>query len=92
MVARVLLSTLLLAATPAYAQTFPKLTGRVVDQANLLTPAQEAELSGKSEALEKGTGRQFVIATVNTEIRDALSELSREGSGLARPGEDTDAP
>lgn len=52
------------AVGPAYGQTFPKLTGRVVDQANLLTPAQEAELSAKSEALEKRTGRQFVIATV----------------------------
>ena len=56
----------LIAAGPAYAQTFPKLTGRVVDQADVLTPAQEAELSAKSEALEKATGRQFVIATVRS--------------------------
>ena len=56
----------LLAATPAYAQNFPKLTGRVVDQAELLSPAQEAELSAKSEALEKSTGRQYVIATVKS--------------------------
>jgi uncharacterized protein len=56
----------LLFAAPAAAQTFPKLTGRVVDQANLLTQAQEAELTSKSEALEKKTGRQFVVATVNT--------------------------
>ena len=56
----------LLAATPAYAQNFPKLTGRVVDQAELLTPAQEAELSAKSEQLEKSTGRQYVIATVKS--------------------------
>lgn len=56
----------LLAATPAYAQNFPKLTGRVVDQAELLTPAQEQELSAKSEALEKSTGRQYVVATVKS--------------------------
>ena len=56
----------LLAATPAHAQSFPKLNGRVVDQADLLTPAQEAELSAKSDALEKGTGRQFVVATVRS--------------------------
>ena len=72
----------LLAATPAYAQTFPKLTGRVVDQADLLTPAQEAELSGKSEALEKSTGRQFVIATVKSlegrTIEDYGYRLGRE--------------
>ncbi|MCF2513628.1 TPM domain-containing protein [Sphingomonas sp. G124] len=56
----------LLAATPAHAQTFPKLTGRIVDQAGLLTPAQVVDLSSKSEALEARTGRQFVIATVNS--------------------------
>lgn len=57
---------LLAFASPAFAQTFPKLTGRVVDQADLLTPAQEAELSAKSDALEQRTGRQFVIATVRS--------------------------
>jgi uncharacterized protein len=53
-------------ASPAFAQTFPKLTGRVVDQAGLLTPAQVVDLSSKSEALEARTGRQFVVATVNS--------------------------
>ncbi|HEY0627719.1 MAG TPA: TPM domain-containing protein [Sphingomicrobium sp.] len=71
----------LLAATPAHAQNFPKLTGRVVDEANLLSPAQEAELSAKSEALEKTTGRQFVVATVNSlndqEIADYSYQLGR---------------
>ena len=52
-------------AAPAAAQTFPPLTGRVVDQAHLLTPAQVADLTSKSEALEAQTGgRQFVVATV----------------------------
>ena len=68
-------------AAPAYAQSFPKLTGRVVDQADLLTPAQEAELSAKSEALEKSSGPQFVIATVNSlndqEIADYSYQLGR---------------
>jgi uncharacterized protein len=72
----------LLAVTPAYAQNFPKLTGRVVDEANLLTPAQEAELSAKSEGLEKATSRQFVIATVNSlngqEIADYSYQLGRQ--------------
>ena len=53
-------------ATPAAAQTFPKLTGRVVDQAGLLAPAQIVDLSTKSDALEAATGRQFVVATVNS--------------------------
>ena len=72
----------ILAATPAFAQTFPKLTGRVVDQANLLTPAQEAELTAKSDALEKRTGRQFVVATVPSlegrPIEDYGYRLGRE--------------
>ena len=60
------MTVLLLFAAPASAQTFPKLTGRVVDQANLLSPQQEADLTTRSEALEKQTGRQFVVATVNS--------------------------
>ena len=56
----------LLLAVPAAAQTFPKLTGRVVDQAGLLTPAQVVDITSKSEALEQASGRQFVVATVNS--------------------------
>jgi uncharacterized protein len=56
----------LLLAVPAAAQTFPKLTGRVVDQAGLLTPAQVVDISSKSEALEAASGRQFVVATINS--------------------------
>ena len=49
---------------PAPAPDLPALTGRVVDNANLLTPRQEATLSARSEALERQTGAQFVIATI----------------------------
>ena len=60
------LAMLLLAliAGPASAQTFPPLTGRVVDQAKLLSPAQTVDLTSKLAALEAGTGRQLVVATV----------------------------
>ena len=51
---------------PAFAQTFPTLSGRVVDQANLLRPEQELDISSKSAALEAQTGRQLVVATVNS--------------------------
>ena len=54
----------LLLAAPAGAQDFPKLTGRVVDQANLLDPAREAALSAKLQGLEQQTGRQLVVATL----------------------------
>ena len=58
------LIALLFFATAASAQTFPKLTGRVVDDAHILTPAVVADLTAKSQALEQKTGRQFVVATV----------------------------
>ena len=56
---------LLALAQPAYAAPkFPELTGRVVDQAKLLSPSQVVDLTSKSEALEARSGRQFVVATV----------------------------
>lgn len=44
---------------------FPALTGRVVDQANLLSPAKEAELTERLEALERDTSDQLVVVTVD---------------------------
>ena len=41
----VVAALLLLLAAPATAQTFPKLTGQVVDEAELLQPAQEEALT-----------------------------------------------
>ncbi len=64
MIRRLLLVLMLLVATPAAAQNFPELTGRVVDQANLLSPEQEAELTGRLEALEQASSRQLVVATI----------------------------
>lgn len=57
---------LALFALPAVAQNFPPLTGRVVDQANLLRPEQKVDLDSKLSALEAQSGRQFVVATVNS--------------------------
>ena len=42
----------------------PVLTGRVVDDANLLAPEQEARLAAKSGELEKATGHQLVVVTL----------------------------
>lgn len=63
----VLLAAVWLAATPAFAQNaprFPPLTGRVVDRANLLSPATETALTTKLEALERDTTDQVVVVTV----------------------------
>ena len=55
---------LLCLSATAHAQSFPKLTGRVVDNANLLDPAQEQALTAKLQAIEDESGRQVVIATL----------------------------
>ena len=83
---------LLLWASPGPAQTFPALTGRVVDAADVLSPAQEAELARKSEALEAQTGRQFVLVTVpdleGYDISDYGYRLGRAW-GIGEKGRDT---
>jgi uncharacterized protein len=50
-------------ANPA-APAFPKLTGRVVDAADLLPPAAETALTARAAALEREAGAQFVVVTV----------------------------
>ncbi len=87
----VLLLALFALAAPASAQTFPALTGRVVDQADLLRPEQELDLSSKSEALQAQTGRQFVVATVKSlegrPIEDYAYQLGRHW-GIGQKEED----
>ncbi|TPE47723.1 TPM domain-containing protein [Amaricoccus solimangrovi] len=51
-------------ATLAAAQSFPPLTGRVVDEAGILSPEAEAALEPKLAALEQRSGIQLVVATV----------------------------
>jgi uncharacterized protein len=64
-VIRFLLLALLAAlASPAAAQTFPKFKGFVVDDANVLSPQAEQELTAKLDALQRDTKRQLVVATI----------------------------
>ena len=80
---RGLLIALALAAAPAaaLAQTFPPLSGRVVDQANILSPAVEADLTARLAAVEQRSGAQIVVATVPSlqgyEIEDYGYRLGR---------------
>ncbi len=73
---------LLLSAAPASAQTFPKLTGRIVDQADIIPAAEEAALDAQLEALETKTGHQLVVATVKdlegNDVADYGYKLGRE--------------
>ncbi|MFT4798916.1 MAG: hypothetical protein ACJAXW_002426 [Candidatus Azotimanducaceae bacterium] len=43
---------------------FPKLSGRVVDQANMISASVEAEIAALSEAHEQATGNQVVVVTL----------------------------
>lgn len=82
---------LLLFAAPVVAQTFPPLTGRVVDNAHLLSPAQIVDLTSKSEALEARSGRQLVVATMPSlqgrTIEDYGYQLGRAW-GIGAKGKD----
>ena len=86
---RLLALLLLLLAAPLAAQEFPALSGRVVDAANILPPDIEAQISARSEAVEKQTGAQLVVATVPSldglEIEDYGYRLGRHwGIGQKR--------
>ncbi|KQS03942.1 methanol dehydrogenase [Sphingomonas sp. Leaf357] len=59
-----LVGLVLIGASPAFAQTFPKFTGLVVDDANVLPANVKADLTAKLQALQKDTNRQLVVATI----------------------------
>jgi uncharacterized protein len=65
----------------ALAIDFPKLTGRVVDGANIIPPDEQVRITQKLEALQKQSGRQLVVVTVPTldgnEISDYGYQLGR---------------
>ncbi|HEX4027333.1 MAG TPA: YgcG family protein [Rhizomicrobium sp.] len=72
-------------ATP----NFPKLTGRVVDDANILSQTTRDDLTQKLAALEQKTSRQLVVVTIPSlqgyEISDYGYQLGRAwGIGQAK--------
>ena len=72
---------LLLFPLTAVAQTFPPLTGRVVDGANLLKAAERQALEAKLKAHEDKTTDQVVVATISSlegyPIEDYANRLFR---------------
>jgi len=74
-------AVLLLTTLAAFALTFPALTGRVVDQANVIPADTRATLETKLADLEAKSGIQLVVATVNSleggEIEPYANELFR---------------
>ncbi len=77
--------------TPALAAApqFPELTGRVVDNAHVLSPQVQADLTAKLAALEQKNSRQLVVVTLPTlggyEIEDYGYQLLRHW-GIGQKG------
>ena len=85
----------LLFVLPAFADpTFPQLTGRVVDDAHVLSPDVQASLTAKLAALEAKTGDQLVVVTLPSlqgmEISDYGYQLGRAW-GIGQKGKNTGA-
>jgi uncharacterized protein len=86
-----LVAGLVLWTAVAAAPTFPALTGRVVDGANILSPQTRASLDAKLAALEAKTSRQLVVVTLPSlqgyEIEDYGYQLGRAW-GIGEKGRD----
>ena len=66
---------LALFVAPAFAApSFPPLTGRVVDDAHVLSPETQAALTAKLAALEQSTSRQLVVVTLPTLNGDDIAD------------------
>lgn len=77
-----LLGLLLLASSALAQPEFPKLSGRVVDQADMLSAATERQISEQLAAHERATGNQIVVATLKSlqgyNIEEFGYQLGRE--------------
>jgi uncharacterized protein len=75
------LAVLLFTLATSLALTFPPLTGRVVDQANVIPPETRNVLETKLADLEEKSGIQLVVATVSSlegqEIEPYANQLFR---------------
>jgi uncharacterized protein len=72
------LLTLLAPCNPTFAVDFPPLTGRVVDQANIIPAATQQALEAKLADLESKSGIQLVVATVSSLQGDAIESYANE--------------
>ena len=84
-----ILAFLFVIAPATAAPKFPELTGRVVDDANILSSATRQDLTDKLAALEHKTSRQLVVVTIPSlggyEISDYGYQLGRAwGIGQAK--------
>lgn len=89
-----LLCLSLTAAVSAQDITFPELTGRVVDNANMLEPGVERQLAARLAAHEQATGNQVVVATLENLQGRTIEEFGYQlgrAWGIGQQGEDNGA-
>jgi uncharacterized protein len=60
------------------APTFPPLTGRVVDDAHVLSPQVQADLTAKLAALEQSNSRQLVVVTLPSLNGDDIADYGNQ--------------
>jgi uncharacterized protein len=93
-VAGLVLAFAFVAAPSLAAPTFPPLTGRVVDNAHVLSAQTQADLTDKLAALEQKTGDQIVVVTLPSlqgyEIEDYGYQLGRAW-GIGEKGKNNGA-
>jgi len=87
----IVLAAVVVLATAALALDFPALTGRVVDNANLLSAQQESRLTQQLASHEEATSNQVVVVTLpslqGTSIDDFGYQLGRHW-GIGQAGRD----
>jgi uncharacterized protein len=66
----------LVCSVAAYAADIPYLTGRVVDNADILSPAARARLTAALEAHEHATSNQIVVLTVSTIHPESIEQYA----------------
>ncbi|WP_429049876.1 TPM domain-containing protein [Aeromonas hydrophila] len=91
-VIRALLSCLLVWTTVvSAAPTFPALSGRVVDEANLMSRKQAHQLTQQLAAFEKRSGIQLVVVSIDTLAGDTIEEYGYQLGrhwGIGQKGKD----
>ena len=84
----------LLTAFPLSALDVPPLSGRIVDEANLLSASEAESLTSYLESLEDATGAQIAVLTVPTLAGDSLESFGIRVADtwkLGQKGEDNGA-
>jgi uncharacterized protein len=86
-----LVAIVLMSGACLAAPTFPQLTGRIVDEAGLLTPEDRGAIESELKALEEKSTDQLVVVTVPSlqgyEIEEYGYQLGRHW-GIGRKGTD----